>query len=60
MLSRPTALARLLTDPALARRLGANARAHVREHYSLDRLGREINEIYGELVEQKFGGRGAE
>ena len=54
------ALARLLTDPALARRLGANARAHVREHYSLDRLGREINEIYGELVEQKFGGRGAE
>ena len=54
------ALARLLTDPALARRLGANARAHVREHYSLDRLGREINGIYGELVEQKFGGRGAE
>jgi len=50
------ALERLLTDPALARHLGANARAHVREHYSLDRLGREINEIYGELVEQKSGG----
>lgn len=49
------ALERLLTDPALARRLGANARAHVREHYSLNRLGREINEIYGELVEKKLG-----
>jgi glycosyltransferase involved in cell wall biosynthesis len=49
------ALARLLADPALARRLGAKARTHVREHYSLDRLGREINEIYGELVAKKFG-----
>ena len=54
------ALERLLTDPALVRRLGANARTLVREHYSLDRLGREIKEIYGELVEKKFGGRGAE
>jgi glycosyltransferase involved in cell wall biosynthesis len=52
------ALERLLTDPALAQRLGAKARAHVREHYSLDRLGREINAIYGEFVEKKFGGRG--
>ena len=49
------ALERLLADPALAQRLGANAREHVREHFSLDRLGREINEIYGELVEKKFG-----
>jgi len=49
------ALERLLADPALAQRLGANARNHVRAHFSLDRLGREINEIYGELVEQKFG-----
>jgi glycosyltransferase involved in cell wall biosynthesis len=49
------ALARLLTDPALAQRLGTNARARVRENFSLDRLGREINEIYGELVERKFG-----
>ena len=49
------ALERLLGDPDFARRLGANARDHVREHYSLDRLGREINEIYGELVEKKFG-----
>ena len=52
------ALERLLADPALAQHLGANARAHVREHFSLDRLGREINRIYGELVKQKFGGRG--
>jgi glycosyltransferase involved in cell wall biosynthesis len=49
------ALTRLLADPALARQLGAKAREQVREHYSLDRLGREINEIYGELVQQKFG-----
>jgi glycosyltransferase involved in cell wall biosynthesis len=52
------ALERLLADPALASRLGAKARAHVREHFSLDRLGREINAIYEELVEKKFGGRG--
>jgi glycosyltransferase involved in cell wall biosynthesis len=52
------ALERLLTDPAGAQRLGANARAHVRDHFSLDRLGREINAIYGELVEKKLGGRG--
>jgi glycosyltransferase involved in cell wall biosynthesis len=49
------ALARLLADPAWAQPLGAKARQHVRENYSLDRLGREINEIYGELVEKKFG-----
>jgi glycosyltransferase involved in cell wall biosynthesis len=49
------AITRLLTDPARAQQLGANARTHVRERYSLDRLGREINEIYGELVQQKFG-----
>jgi glycosyltransferase involved in cell wall biosynthesis len=52
------ALTRLLSDPALARRLGANARAHVRQNFSLDRLGREINAIYGELAEKKFGWRG--
>ena len=49
------ALERLLTDLALAQHLGANARTHVREHFSLDRLGREINEIYEELAEKKFG-----
>jgi glycosyltransferase involved in cell wall biosynthesis len=50
------ALTRLLGDPDCARRLGANARDQVREHYSLDRLGREINAIYEELAEKKFGG----
>jgi glycosyltransferase involved in cell wall biosynthesis len=54
------ALERLLADPAWAQHLGAKARDHVREHFSLDRLGREINEIYEELVEKKFGGGGAE
>jgi len=50
------ALERLLADPAWARELGDHARDHVREHFSLDHLGREINEIYEELVEKKFGG----
>jgi glycosyltransferase involved in cell wall biosynthesis len=48
------ALARLLSDPSLAKQLGENARRHVREHYSLERLGREINEIYEEMVTEKF------
>ena len=52
------ALARLLDDPDGAKALGDRARQHVRAHYSLDRLGREINEIYEELVEEKFGGGG--
>ncbi len=43
------ALERLLADPALAKKLGENARRDVENNYSLDRLGREINEIYGEL-----------
>jgi glycosyltransferase involved in cell wall biosynthesis len=43
------ALDRLLVDPDFARRLGEQARAEVEAHYSLERLGREINEIYGEL-----------
>jgi glycosyltransferase involved in cell wall biosynthesis len=51
-----TALARLLEASDFAKKLGQNARKHVREHFSLDRLGREINEIYEELVEKKFGG----
>ena len=49
------ALERLLSDPAWARQLGANARAHVREHYSLDRLGREINGIYASLGKNSWG-----
>jgi glycosyltransferase involved in cell wall biosynthesis len=44
------ALDRLLADPDFARRLGEQARAEVAAHYSLERLGREINQIYGELI----------
>jgi colanic acid/amylovoran biosynthesis glycosyltransferase len=49
------ALERLLAAPALAKKLGENARKAVEEKFSLERLGRDINEIYGELVERKFG-----
>ena len=52
------ALARLLADPAGAKNLGDRARQHVRAHFSLDRLGREINEIYEQLAARKFGGGG--
>jgi len=45
------ALERLLADPAWRRRLGASARRHVEANFSLDRLGREINEIYEALIE---------
>ena len=49
-----TALERLLADPDLAQKLGENARKHVEANFSLERLGREINEIYGEFIEKKF------
>ena len=49
-----TALERLLADPDLAQKLGGNARKQVEANFSLERLGREINEIYGELIEKKF------
>jgi glycosyltransferase involved in cell wall biosynthesis len=52
------ALTRLLGDPAWAKALGDRARRHVRENFSLERLGREINEIYEKLVTNKFGGMG--
>jgi glycosyltransferase involved in cell wall biosynthesis len=50
------ALERLLSDPTWGQKLGENARKMVAEKFSLERLGREINEIYGELVAKKFGG----
>jgi glycosyltransferase involved in cell wall biosynthesis len=49
------ALARFLADPAGAKQMGAKARRHVAANFSLERLGREINAIYGELAEKKFG-----
>jgi len=48
------ALARLLDDPDLAKKLGKNAQRHVEAHYSMECLGREINEIYEELIEKKL------
>jgi L-malate glycosyltransferase len=48
------ALERLLTDPAWGKAMGENARSHVVANYSLERLGREINGIYDELVKKKF------
>ncbi|MCL4500890.1 MAG: glycosyltransferase [Deltaproteobacteria bacterium] len=47
------ALERLLVDPAFSKNLGEKARRQVETNYSLDRLGREINEIYLELIEKK-------
>jgi glycosyltransferase involved in cell wall biosynthesis len=47
------ALIRLLSDPALAQRLGLAASQRVAGNFSLDRLGRELNEIYIKLCESK-------
>ena len=49
------ALARLLDDPDFAKKLGDRAREDVEANYTLERLYREINEMYGELVEKKMG-----
>jgi glycosyltransferase involved in cell wall biosynthesis len=48
------ALERLMADPARAKEMGENARRLVEVNYSLERLGREINGIYDELVKKKF------
>ncbi len=48
------ALGRLLEDPSYAKNLGQNARQHVQTYFSIERLGRDINEIYDELVGRKF------
>ena len=48
-------LERVLADPAWAKEMGEKARRQVAENYSVERLGREINGIYEELVEEKFG-----
>jgi len=48
------ALLRLLADPDWAKTLGQKAQAHVRKYFSLDRMSREINEVYDELVRKKL------
>ncbi len=52
------ALEKLLADPTYAHSLGESARREVKAHYSLERLGRDINEIYQELAEKEVWGRG--
>jgi len=49
------ALERLLADPTEAKAMGEKARRQVEANYSLERVGTEINGIYEELVEGKFG-----
>jgi len=39
-------LTRVLENPAWAQSLGDNARQDIQTHYSLDRLGLDINEVY--------------
>jgi glycosyltransferase involved in cell wall biosynthesis len=40
----------LVADPALRERMGAAARAHVRDRYGAERLVRDIAELYTELL----------
>jgi glycosyltransferase involved in cell wall biosynthesis len=44
------AIARLVKDGELREQMGARARAHVRERYSVERLVSDIDELYGELL----------
>lgn len=53
----PNALAQslllLLDNPSWAARLGQAAAAHIARHFSLDRLGQELNALYAELARQQ-------
>jgi len=44
------ALGTLLRDPARRARMGAEARARVREHFSVERFARAMQGIYGEML----------
>lgn len=46
------ACCRLLDDPALARRLGERGREHSLSHFSSERLIRDIDNLYTELLRQ--------
>ncbi len=43
-------IARLLSDPAAADRLGRQAQARVREAFSLDRMAAEVEAVYQEIL----------
>ena len=49
------ALLRLLRDPELARRMASNGRRMAVESYGFDRLIREVDELYTELLERRRG-----
>jgi glycosyltransferase involved in cell wall biosynthesis len=51
------ALATIAADRDLRRRMGAAARAHVEHRFSADRLIRDIDELYGELLARRRGPR---
>ena len=49
------AILRLLDDPVLARRLGGNAKAYVRENLSWEKTAECIEEVYDKLTRQLTG-----
>lgn len=51
------ALARIAEDREARDRMGAAARAHVRDRYSADRVVRDVTTLYDELARGRQGGR---
>jgi glycosyltransferase involved in cell wall biosynthesis len=49
------ALARLAADRGARERMGRAARAHVRERYGAERLVRDIDDLYAELLARRGG-----
>jgi glycosyltransferase involved in cell wall biosynthesis len=47
------AVSRLLGDPELRARLGENARERVRRDFSVERMARELETIYGRIAERR-------
>jgi glycosyltransferase involved in cell wall biosynthesis len=47
------AVARLLDDPALAAQMGAQARTRRRKHFTLDRMAKQVEALYEELLKLK-------
>jgi glycosyltransferase involved in cell wall biosynthesis len=50
-------VARLAADPELRRSMGTRARHHVAERFSADRLVRDVDGLYRELLESRGGER---